>query len=302
MPYRETNLTAPRPPVVLPERYHPRTRFATRMFMNAPVVATLTICAVVFSRLGSIVDGTEHFEWLLGALVGTITCALFFFYHLVKQRRGIVALNESAALTRGSGVEASMAYAEELLVRYARYGNVQAVVLSNLSVGYYTLGELDKALAILDAIEAAGWTGPRAALRPIVQQNRGLYLACLGDVEGATRCRNEARQRMSAARAESSLFILDLVIAARSGKLAEVLSATSTVDGARRLQNRIARILRAHALDAEPASDARADEIRVLLDGARPVAAGELWHFTAEWPQLDAFLRARGFADAVTRK
>ncbi len=231
-----------------------------------------------------------------------LCCGTWLVYRGLHLRRGLTELNQTATLARNGSQAATIELCERMLDRYASHGSVQAVALNNLSIAVYQSGDIERALALLDAIEASGWARPRSALRTLILQNRGVYLALLGDAERAAQCGREARLRMTAATAQASLFVLDALVAARSGKLAEVVALTGTSAASSRLQLRMLRLLRAYALfESVPVSDARDEEIRLLVDGAKPVGAGELYYLVAHWPELERFLSTRGFGAALVR-
>src|SRR5262249_41730442 len=153
-------------------------------------------------------------------------------------------------------------------------GGIEAPALNNLSVATYHQGDVVRAQAMLDAVEQSGWCRPRSALRVAVTQNRALYHGVLGNVPEAERAAREARSLMTGARAAATMLVHDSVLAARAGRFADVVALTGTVEASARLQNKLLRVLRAWALQVTAPETSRED-VRVLLDGAKPAAPGE---------------------------
>jgi hypothetical protein len=135
-------------------------------------------------------------------------------------------------------------------------------------------------------------------LRVTVLQNRALYHGILGDVPEAERAAREVRGLISGAQAAASMLLHDAVLAARAGRVADVVALTGTTEATPRLQNKLLRVLRAWAL-VVTAAEASREEVRLLVDGAKPVAPGELRYAAAYWPELRMFLVENGLVEAV---
>jgi hypothetical protein len=129
-------------------------------------------------------------------------------------------------------------------------------------------------------------------------RNRALYHAFLGNVDEQAHAAAEARSRMSTSEATTGLVLHDTVLAARTGRFAEVLTLTGTAEAVPMLRNLLLRVLRAWALVAT-APEASREEVRMLLDGARPVPPAALRFATEQWPELRAFLVEYGLTEAL---
>jgi hypothetical protein len=233
--------------------------------------------------------------WLL-VWAGMTTSWLLFLR--ARIRRGIHALGEAQALLNAGSHQAGGETCRRILDHYRGLGQIEAPALSNLSIAAFHEGDAPRALDMLDAVERAGWCAPGTALRTIVLQNRALYRAVLGQVAEAERCAREARGQITSARAEATMLVLDAVLAARTGRFDDLVALTGTSAATRRLQAKLLRLLRAWALSTSSAESTR-DEVRVLIEGAKPIVPGELRYVTAHWPEFRSFLMESGLADAA---
>ncbi len=105
------------------------------------------------------------------------------------------------------------------------------------------------------------------------------------------------RKNLTPARAAKVMGI-DVMLAARAGRMADVVARTDAEAGTRLLQIRPLRLMRAWALSSLAPDENRA-EVQLLLDGAKPIASGELRGIARHWPEFGAFLVANGLGDAT---
>jgi hypothetical protein len=288
MPYRD--MTQPQKEPSTPVRA-PTSRFT--------MIVTYAIAAAPFGVLlaWGLVSADDYdqpkraFAWMAAYGVG------FLWWYLQRQnrfRRGVRELLETQALLNAGSYDAARDTLDRILDRYRGLGGVEATALSNLSICVYHDGDSARALEMLTAITRAGWCYPKSALKNTVLQNRALYHAVLGQLDDANRCLREARALMTAARAQATLLIHDAVIAARGGNFSDVVALTGTTAANSKLQLKLMRFLRAWALTK---TNGNSEEIRTLLDGAKPIVPGELRYLTRHWPELKQFLDESGLSE-----
>jgi hypothetical protein len=274
----------------------PRSRTATIAIQLAlPLVFGMPLAVWLALELGA---NRPTMDPTLLLVVWFLATTGWLVARAARVRRGVQQLLECQALITAGSFEAGGELCERILAGYRGVGEIEAPALCNLSVALYHRGEAAQALALLDAVERAGWCFPRSRLRTIVLQNRATYLAVLGRTDEAERLARELRTRLTSARAESGLLLFDAILSARTGRMADVVARTGTVAATRQLQAKLLRILRAWALDAT-APEASRDEVRLLIEGARPIAPGELGYIALHWPELKAFLVAHGLGEAT---
>jgi hypothetical protein len=240
-------------------------------------------------------NAEEPSRAFVGMLAYGVAFAWWFLQRRARFQRGAQELLETQALLNAGSYDAARDVLEGILDKYRGLGGVEATALSNLSIVVYHDGDSVRALEILEGVQRAGWCGPKSALRRIVMQNRSLYHTVLGQLDDANRCLRDARASMTAARAQATLLIQDTMIAARSGNFADVVALTGTTAANVKLQLKLMRILRAWALTK---TNGAADEIRTLLEGAKPLVRGELRYLSTHWPELKQFLDENGFSEA----
>jgi hypothetical protein len=296
MPYREPPQSAAPPPVA--SIRPPRGRRAT-IALNILIPVALGVPFWLW--LGAqLAEHRRPDTFLLWTLLWAGATASWAIYVRTRFQRGVRALLESQALLNAGSYEAGAECCQRILDGYRGYGGIEAPALCNLSISVYHQGDAQRAVDMLDVVERAGWCRPGSALRVVILQNRGLYQAVLGRLDEAERCAREARSQMTGARAEATLLMLDSLLAARAGRFADVVALTGTSGATRRLQLRLLRLVRAWAL-AMTAPEATRDEVRTLIDGAKPIAPGDLYYVAAHWPELRAFLVEQGLGAAAEK-
>jgi hypothetical protein len=289
MPYRDSPAApASSPPAAVPR---PRSVYAVRNLYMLPIVPWVAV--LIFALNAAANDRPIPFFWVA---LWTTALAGWFVWRRKVFKQGVRALLDAQALFTAGSTAAGRECCEQILDKYRGFGGIEASAICNLSIAAFREGDSARALAMLDAVENAGWCPPRSVLRPTVVQNRALYHAVLGNLPEAERATREARSLMTAARAAATMLTHDAVIAARAGRFADVVALTGTSDAVARLQLKLLRLLRAWALTNTGGS---ADDVRVLVDGARPVTAGELRYVTAHWPEFRTFLVAQGLGEAA---
>jgi len=290
MPYRDapSSPAASGPPVAVPR---PRSVTAVRalyFFVAAPLIV------FVFMALRALEnDEPVPTFWLI---MWATALACWFTWRRRTFQRGVRELLDSQALFNAGSTAAGRECCEQILDKYRGFGGIEASAICNLSIAAFREGDVTRALAMLDSVERAGWCPPRSLLRPTILQNRALYHGILGNLPEAERAVREARSQMTAARAAATMLLHDTVLAARAGRFTDVVALTGTNDAMARLQLKLLRLMRAWALSATSGS---ADDVRVLVDGARPFAPGELRYVTSHWPEFRAFLVAQGLGEAA---
>jgi hypothetical protein len=288
MPYRDPPAQETSTPVPFRAPRSARTTAKLRLLLLLPLPPVLYLLTRTFDY------GEElPWDWLLS---WTVVVLAWWFWARMKFQRGLRALLESQALLNAGSYQAGGDCCRQILDSYRGNGAIEAPALSNLSIAVYHQGDVARALEMVDAVERSGWCGRGSALRTVVLQNRALYLAVLGKLPEAERAAHEARSAMSGARAAATMLVHDTVLAARAGRFSDVVAVTGTSDAMSKLQLRLPRLLRAWALTT---TGGDREEVRVLLDGAKPIGRGELNYVAKHWPEFRAFLVDNGFADAA---
>lgn len=176
---------------------------------------------------------------------------------------------------------------------------LHSVVVHNAAVALLNMGEVERALGLLGAVEHAGWlTYPRSAYRLVFLNSASWALAVRGEISLALDRLEQARTLATPARA-GLLLGTEMVIALRTGRPADAEAAasalwTSCESSLPALSVRRLWAIRAFANSLGTASPARDAAVGRMLAMARPAPAG--WHSAAavHWPELRSFLVQHG--------
>jgi hypothetical protein len=261
------------------------------------LVVLVTLLAWVVVALSSLRDPTSgHLCPLVCvgiALIG-ITLPL-----AIRRRRGIsrarvsFASNEDALALYRMGRYQAAADAWNDLCHASRHSpGLHVVYVFNLAMASLHVGRLAFARTLIERVRSSGWIGA-AALRhvaPSTEVGLGLALALGGELDEARRIVDALEPRLSEARRTMTLLVR-AVIDAREGREVSVDDDTlRAAEGTLMLAHiRALRLLsaftraRGDAVYRESAAELGVD-----------VRPGELDFLSTEWPELRAFMDARG--------
>ncbi len=257
----------------------------------------------------------------LGAAVGVLTVVLHpaamwislaaIFGWGVYLRRRVVALaqrnDEALALLFSGELERAAAEFDALCVKARGAPRLHSMVVFNRAVVFLESGEPERAAGLLSAVLHAGWIGPAGALRshyPLVLGRLAMAEALRGRVDEAQMWRTRAQAATSAAKRGIHLMT-DVILEARRGDDEAVLALVS--EGWSRAEHlltarqlRFVRLIEAFSLERSSSGDYRGvsrqtDFVRAL-EAARGIEPGGHLFLTAQWPDLDAFVRRHDVA------
>ena len=229
---------------------------------------------------------------LLVALTGPLA-----IHRVVTRRKavGSFARNEDAVAHLRAGRAAEAAALWDELCEATRHAPLlHTLYVYNLGVATLHRGDPDRGAALMTAAKDAGWirSGALAHLRPRIETGLALCHAVLGDLDAARRHSDAARALAGDARRALTL-LADTMIAARSGTLAEPPTGDALHDAESALMPshiRGVRLLHAFARDRGDGPHRTAEHAALDLD----IRPGELDFLAVRWPELRAFMTARG--------
>ena len=280
----------------LPDEQHLRPDLADLKRRLALWIGLPAILAVAYALAGGgqQVSGTV----VLGLVASFAAVAAALFLTSARSLRKFTVANAAASALVFEGKLAEACQAFEANARRFRAPALHPISVFNLADTEMLRGHLARALSLAGAVAIH-----KSPLRsPLVAASApSLVASCyalLGDLAAARAWMPEA-ERAGATIAVEVARVPEAILLCREGRFEELLrcmaerrraiEATLAGDDLRTM-----RLLRAFALCMLPnASDAERAE---ALAAGRPGAPGECDHLAAAWPELAAFLKARGFA------
>lgn len=285
--------------MVLDRRYRPYRRGP---FIAAALGVLVVLVAWIAVALWVLTSGADA---SLGAMCSLVSVGLILvgltgalaFHRIVTRRKavGSFARNEDALANLRAGRAAEAAATWEELCEATRYAPLlHTLYVYNLGVAMLHHGDPERAVALMNAAKDGRWiaSGALAHLRPQIETGLALCHAVLGDLDAATHHRDAARAIAGEARRAITLLASTL-IAARRGTLAEPPDERELRDAEATLMPshiRGVRLLHAFARDRGDGPHRTAEHDALDLD----VRPGELDFLASRWPELRAFLTARG--------
>ncbi len=278
-----------------------------RPWRRGPYVAVLLV--VFFVLLGWVVValaslGRPDTGYLCPLVCTGLALVVIGLPLAIRRRRGIsrahrsfVSNDDALALHRmGRYQEAADAWND--LCHQARHSPaVHGLDLINLATASLHLGRLDFARTLLERARASGWLGATVLrhVRPSTDASLALTLALSGELAEARRIALALDATLSAARRPLTRLV-HAVIDAREGR--EVSfddDALREAEGS--LTNAHIRALRLLQAFTRARADAAYRESAAALD--LDVRPGELDFLAVSWPELRAFMQARGLVKST---
>jgi tetratricopeptide (TPR) repeat protein len=257
------------------------------------------LLAIVFASLWLVVGGSLGFAGLLAAIGVEVVLVV----HLLRRRRRAVEVirrsDDAVALLNQGRVDEAAAEFDRLLSDSVESPRIHVLMLYNRGVAEMYLGNVDEAIAILDAAVRSRWF---KAWKPIYGGQAYQALAVAHVYAGRL---DEARFMATAAHRELSeakrllMLPVDTMILAREGRFDESLALLVQYAAAAEgllLPNsmRALRMLKAFLLSLSDPTAERHREMLELVRSAWPQRPLEYRAMAYTWPAFQQFLSTHG--------
>jgi len=257
------------------------------------------LLAIVFAMVWLVVGGTIGFAGLLAA----IGVEVALLVHVLRRRRRAVSIirrsDDAVALLNQGRVDEAAAEFDRLLSESVESPRIHVLMLYNRGVAEMYLGNVEEAIAILDASIRSHWF---KAWKPIYggQAYQALAVAHLyaGRLDEARLIGTLAHQELSEAK-RLLMLPVDTMILAREGRFDEALGLLVQYAAAAEgllLPNsmRALRMLKAFLLSLSDPTAERHQEMQELVRSAWPQRPLEYRAMAYTWPQFQQFLNTQG--------
>jgi tetratricopeptide (TPR) repeat protein len=257
------------------------------------------LLAIVFAMVWLVVGGTIGFAGLLAA----IGVEVALLVHVLRRRRRAVSIirrsDDAVALLNQGRVDEAASEFDRLLSESVESPRIHVLMLYNRGVAEMYLGNVEEAIAILDASIRSHWF---KAWKPIYggQAYQALAVAHLyaGRLDEARFIGTLAHQELSEAK-RLLMLPVDTMILAREGRFDEALGLLVQYAAAAEgllLPNsmRALRMLKAFLLSLSDPTAERHQEMQELVRSAWPQRPLEYRAMAYTWPQFQQFLNTQG--------
>ncbi|TVQ96459.1 MAG: hypothetical protein EA398_15930 [Deltaproteobacteria bacterium] len=235
-----------------------------------------------------------------GAVGLAVVGGVFAVRRTAQRRSHLIRVNDDAVALINSGRLREACSTLDALAGEAREDPaLHALIAYNRGVATLRMGDAPAALSMLEAVAGSRWLNdPELPYRELLALALSQAYWSLGDPGTARAYLDTARETLSPARAGLTVS-MEAVLALSMGQtplalrvLREGRSAAEGVLVASQL--RTLRVLEAFALTRLDPAHEHGDEVRRLLDGARPVQPWDHVGLRSVWPEFDAFCRIHG--------
>jgi hypothetical protein len=203
----------------------------------------------------------------------------------------LLAAQEAGSRRRLDDAEAQY---RGLLKRFRGRGGLEAIALHNIAAVRAQRRDVAGALRILHALNVYPGTKLAPAVALVVPLQIALFAAQIGDVDEARRWLSTGR----AAAGKTKIYTgnVEALILTREERYAEAeeLYQAQWPDLERVLAAPLMRAVRARRAFALEKRGADAEEVRRMVESARPASPSELAHLGEGWDEMRAFLDRHG--------
>jgi tetratricopeptide (TPR) repeat protein len=263
------------------------------------ITTTGGLLAIVFATLWLVVGGSVGFVGLLAAigLEGVL------LVHLIRRRRRAVEVirrsDDAVALLNQGRIDEATAEFDRLLSDSVESPRIHVLMLYNRGVAELYLGNVDEAIAILNAAIRSRWFSAwQRIYGGQAYQALAISYVYAGRLDEARYVASMAHRELSEAK-RLLMLPVDAMILAREGRFDESLALLVQYSGAAEgllLPNsmRALRMLKAFLLSLSDPTAERRNEMQELVRSAWPQRPVEYRAMAYTWPEFQHFLSTQG--------